>query len=231
MRRILEIGTALQIDHIALPLLGAGTAQLPKEKVLEYILQSAMYYLISQDFKLQRLTIVMQDTTHMLPTLEKLQEKAATASAIQQRINRIKDICDDLPQDKELHDILENRINDAVKELRGIFYFNAIDSNIDLKNQGNLSYDEYQDAKKRLNESVDKLKEEVETKKKLQQIETRRCRLLEEQQATKGIGTSPEIAMEIEDIQKRCDQRNREMQQIEEKQRMYLQEMNSLRYV
>lgn len=231
MRSILEIGTALQIDHIALPLLGAGTAQLPKEKVLEYILQSAMYYLISQDFKLQRLTVVMQDTTHMLPTLEKLQEKAATASAIQERINRIKDICDDLPQDKELHDILKTRINDAVKELRGIFYFDAIDSHIDLKTQGNLSYDEYQDAKKRLNESVDKLKEEVETKKKLQQIETRRCRILEEQQATKGIGTSPEIAMEIQDIQKRCDQRNREVQQIEEKQRMYLQEMNSLRYV
>jgi len=30
VRRILEIGTALQIDHIALPLLGAGTAQLPR---------------------------------------------------------------------------------------------------------------------------------------------------------------------------------------------------------
>src|SRR5215211_215728 len=66
MRRILEVGTALQIDHIALPLLGAGTAGLPKEKVLEYMLQSALYYLVSQDLRVQKLTVVMLDLANVL---------------------------------------------------------------------------------------------------------------------------------------------------------------------
>lgn len=55
MRRILELGTALNVDHIVLPLLGAGTAGLPKESVLTAVLHSAVYHLATERFTLGHL--------------------------------------------------------------------------------------------------------------------------------------------------------------------------------
>lgn len=226
IQRIIKIASVLQIQHIALPLLGAGVAGLPKERVLEYILQSAMYFLSTQNSRIQKFTIVMLDTDGVLATLEIFKEKAATASATLARIQRLHDLCNELPNDQELISILNNRIAESYHELRNLFYFPAIDSNFNFDNRTKLNIEERQDAKKKIEEAISKLEEELSNKRQLQQIEQRRLRYLESQKAFTGIGTAPETAIEIEDITKRCGQRDREIVIIEERQKMYAQELN-----
>jgi O-acetyl-ADP-ribose deacetylase (regulator of RNase III) len=228
MQRIIKIASVLQVQHIALPLLGTGAARLPKERVLEYILQSAMYFLSTQNSHIQKFTIVMLDTDGILTTLKTFQEKAITASVILARIQRLHDLCNELPNDQELISILNNRIAESYHELRSLFYFPAIDSNFNFDNRTKLSFEERQDAKKKIEEAISKLEEEMSNKRQLQQIEQRRLRYLEGQKALTGIGTAPETAIEIEDITKRCGQRDREIVIIEERQKMYVRELSSL---
>lgn len=228
IQRIIKIASVLQIHHIALPILGSGVAQMPKERVLAYMLQSAMYSLSTQDSGIKKFTVVMLDTDGILTTLETFKGKAARASTILYRIQRLHDLCEESPNDQELNTILDNRIAEAYRELRSLFYFPAIDNNFNFDNRTKLNFEEYQGAKKKIEESISKLGEELRNKRQLQQIEQRRLKHLEGRRALTGIGTAPEVAIEIEDIIKRCVQVDHEMEIIEERQKMYARELSSL---
>ncbi len=75
VKKILEISKILQLESVAVPLLGGGTAGLPNNEVFKFILMSAMYFLASDDYKIKKLIIVLYRPGDISQALDEIKQK------------------------------------------------------------------------------------------------------------------------------------------------------------
>lgn len=217
MRRILEVGTALQVSHIALPLLGGGTAHLSRESVLKYILHSAMYYLATERFTIGKLTIVLLDISDLRSEIEEFAQKVSSTAHIQQKIGKMQALREETGNDEELAHMLNVRITDALEELRKAFHFEALDAASDtgIEVATPLSAESYRQARsQQLLKALAKLNEDANRAQKLCDIEEKRLRILE-RQVHEGETAPPEVVIETEEVRKRIQDIDRELAQTD----------------
>jgi O-acetyl-ADP-ribose deacetylase (regulator of RNase III) len=227
MRRILEVGTALQVSHIALPLLGGGTAHLSRESVLKYILHSAMYYLATERFTIGKLTIVLLDISDLRSEIEEFAQKVSSTVHIQQKIGKMQALREETGNDEELAHMLNVRITDALEELRKAFHFEALDAASDtgIEVATPLSAESYRQARsQQLLKALAKLNEDANRAQKLGDIEEKRLRILE-RQVHEGETAPPEVVIETEEVRKRIQDIDRELAQTDKLRETYLREL------
>jgi O-acetyl-ADP-ribose deacetylase (regulator of RNase III) len=228
IKRILEIGAALEIAHIAIPLLGAGTAGLPKEDVLKYILQSVMYYMATVSFSLQKLTIVLYLPGNIQPVIDEFAEKVSSTARIQRMINKLKALREETIDDRELAATLDERLTLALGKLRKVFYFDGLEERLDFQESGPMRKVNSKEVKENLNKKLEDLKEEIENKQKVFEIKKRRLPKLELQQAKTGSSTPPEILMEIEETTEDLEKLNRELENLKAQEKFFEDRIESV---
>ena len=215
MQRILEIGKALGVQHIALPLLGAGTAGLSEAAVLDLILRSAAFHLASESFPLRRLTVVILESAQVQATIEKFAQDVAAAEQIESRIEKLRSAREALPDDEELRAALNARIGAASEELCDLFRFAALDDGISLEDGLPLTAQEKQERRENLRKALDRLKGEVDHKKELQHIYVRNREELEKKEAQFGLHVPSHVVTELEYTQKMGEELSREIAELE----------------
>lgn len=231
IKQILALGNALSLNHIALPLLGAGFAGYPAEQVLTGILQIAAYFVASDNYPtLKRLTVVVLDAIDPQFVPQEVIDKAKTAETIQQRIEKLQALRAEMPDDDELDKVLSARIYDSSEKLRQLFHLDAIDAAPGIRPAGGLSLEGYQKAKERLEKRLTDLNEQITDNQKIIKNRQRRLQKLREEQALKGISTPPEIRIEIEDTEHELARAQDRLDRLKEEQRVYQRELQALHY-
>ena len=231
-RCIMDIGDALNVEHIAMPLLGTGTAGFSPARGVSCIFQTAAYHANSNKyFGVKKISIVVFGSPRIQTVVRDIKKKIIAAEAVQDRIHRYQHIIKETENDDELADILTARIRMSRKTLQDIFFFKGIESSDDFgKKDALLTYEGYQEAKRRLQQSQEKLAAQISSKQKIIEIHQNRREILLQKKAHKGIDVAPETITEIEDIEEQLEAAKYELKQMNDQQAVYQQEFDSLQY-
>ena len=231
-RRIIDIGDTLNVGHIAMPLCGTGTAGFSPSKGLACIFQTAAYHTASRKYSgVTKLTIVIFGSPRIQTVIRDIKKKIVAAEAIRDRIDRYQHIIEETENDDELVDILTSRISMARKTLRDIFFFKGIESSADFGRKDSLlTYQGYQEAKTRLQQTQDKLADRISSKQNILLIHQKRLDVLREREAREGFSVAPEVVTEIEDIEEQIETCKYELKQMNDQQAVYQHEFESLQY-
>lgn len=232
VRRILEIGAALEVKHIALPLLGTGTAGFTPAEGLRCIFQAAAYHIVSKTLKhVEKLTIVIFGSADVKASITAIEENVEQAEKIQQRIAQFQSICTELTDDEELTSILSKRIVDSKQTLRQCFHFDLMDEAETFRPPRDaVSYEGYREAQKRLNDALAELRDKKDANQKLLRLNRRRLQKLREEQAMKGISVDAETLIDIENTEQQIAELEYELEQIKNQRSVYQQELAALHY-
>jgi O-acetyl-ADP-ribose deacetylase (regulator of RNase III) len=228
VRQILEIGSALRLEHVAMPLLGGGRARLPQSEVFKYLVNSVFYFTTTEEYSVRKITIILWQSDDIQSVLPEMAERISRAVSMQQRIRRLQELYEEAEGDSDFRAILNDRANKAKQELCQLFYFPEIADNIADQQGTTIDLEGYREAMNRLEQNNRTLQEEWQHLEQIQEIEERRKRYLEKRAAEVGVDVPPDVSMEIEDIQKRMEQRQQKMQQNKNQQLVYLRELKEL---
>lgn len=228
IKRILDTAAVLSVQHIALPLLGAGSTGLSEEEVVEYIFKSAMYHLASGRYSLSKLTIVLyEEEENLQQHAERLFKMAITTTDLQERIKKIETLREDALGDLELFRVLDSRLTAAREELQQMFHIDAMDTSGTLGHT--LSAEASENARAKLEATIQNLEEEAENLKSLREIDQKRSQVLQER---KRVGNPPLTAdeeTELTALTNQIEQRSKQVLAIESRKRNYRRELSFLK--
>jgi O-acetyl-ADP-ribose deacetylase len=233
LQRTLDLANTLQMKRLAMPVLLANRSNLPKAQLLEIIVRSIACHLASNPSSLMKIIVTFYrgDAAEQAEVEKKLlQELEPTCALIAGWSEKLKplnarlsylqpllaSIFDD--RDSAFKALLDERIASERQELRGLFDCDG-SSDADVPapaSQDNIprSQAEYERDESQLSALLADLVEETNHQRQLQRDRKRRLRLLERQQAQVGYDTRPEIAMEIEEINRALDQIGQTLRKI-----------------
>jgi O-acetyl-ADP-ribose deacetylase (regulator of RNase III) len=247
LRRVLDLAAALRVERLALPVLVSGRAGVQKSEVITLMARSLACYLVAEPHALREVTIAIykggtldhaeleRKRAHELaPVREQVAAWAAEAGPINTRLALLQQLIVAATADRELHDLLTSRIAADRRALCRLFecpdedaaqHHRAADERPDSAPRNRQEYELLQ---RQLTTLLADLGEEVDHLGELRRVEKRRLHSLERQAAQQGVGTSPAIITEIEDITRTLDQRERQIQQIKEQQAAAGQDLDRL---
>ena len=232
VQRVLDLAGALGAETLALPLLGTGSAGLPKVPVLEHIVRSLACYAASQARAPREVTIAVyasraedhaQAEQKLLGEIEPVRALiAGWASAVEPintRMQLLRPLLATVSDDNRLREAVDLRIKADIHNLCQVLACPEQAASVMVEQSHSVdSQQEYERAKRRLDAHLADLSEELEHLNQLQRAQKRRLRSLEQQWAQKGGDTPPEIVNEIEDIARAVEQRAQRIQKLTEQQ-------------
>jgi hypothetical protein len=157
----------------------------------------------------------------LAPVREQVIAWAAEAQPINTRLALLQQLLAAAADDRELHDLLGSRIAADRRALCRLFGCPDEDTHINhsadqRRDTRPRNRQEYDFAQQQLTALLAELEEEANHLGELKRVEKRRLHSLERQRAQQGADTVPAVVTEIEDITRTLDQRDRQIQQINE---------------
>jgi O-acetyl-ADP-ribose deacetylase (regulator of RNase III) len=234
VRRILELASALRVERLALPVLTSGRAGVPKAEVVMHMARSLACWLVDAPHTLRDITIAIykggtpdhaemerKRANELAPVREQVIAWAAEAQPINTRLALLQQLLAAAADDRELHDLLGSRIAADRRALCRLFGCPDEDTHINhsadqRRDTRPRNRQEYDFAQQQLTALLAELEEEANHLGELKRVEKRRLHSLERQRAQQGADTVPAVVTEIEDITRTLDQRDRQIQQINE---------------
>ncbi|MCB0035104.1 MAG: macro domain-containing protein [Anaerolineales bacterium] len=228
VKRLLDTAAVLSVDHLALPLIGAGSTGLSEEEVVEYIFKSVMYHLASGNYTINQLTIVLyEEEKDLRQHAERLFKMAITTTELQERIKKMEALRDEVVSDTELFHLLDARLSAARDELKKLFHISAMDTSGTLGHT--LSAEASEKAREKLEITIDGLEEEEENLKTLRETDQKRLDALQERKEAATNQLTAEEEMELSALNRQLEQRAIQLLALESRKRNYRRELSFLR--
>lgn len=162
-KRILTIGNTLKSEHIALPLLGAGTAGLSAPEVLKVIAHALMYELASGTYQINKVSLVIFSSSGLQTALQELTQTTLKAQEIQWKIDKLQLLLHDSQDDEELKTILADRVEKAFAALRHEFHIEGLGIKEAPPSETSIM-ESGKKTREKLAQTITELKKELENK-------------------------------------------------------------------
>ena len=217
VERVIALGRALGVASIALPLLGAGTAQIPRGEVLDVMVRAAVCTLCANGSGALRQLIFtvytppsvapasdLQLLEDLQPTLAQLATLAAAVAPLNQRIVQLAPLAVTMRDDQEFHTMLLARLQAGREQIQAQCGCAAL--LIGQQHDGSApaepptSHEEYEYLEQKARLVLERLGEDIAQFERLAKANERRVNLLEVQRASMGVTVPPHVPIEIEDI-------------------------------
>jgi O-acetyl-ADP-ribose deacetylase len=248
MQRILDLASALHVKRLAMPVLLANRSNLPKAQLLEIIVRSAACHLVSNPSSLLKIMIAFyrgDAADHAEVEKKLLQELEPTCALIAEwnqslaplnaRLSHLQPLLASISADDDsgFKSLIDERIAIERRELCRLFDCDASSKANVLApaNQDSTprSQREYERDESQLSTLLADLAEETNHLSELQRARKKRLHLLERQQAQAGHDTRPEVAIEIEEINRALAQIEQTIRKIKAQEAAALQDLEMLR--
>ncbi|MBA3471319.1 MAG: macro domain-containing protein [Herpetosiphonaceae bacterium] len=228
VREVLTLGTQLNVQHIALPLIGTGIAGGNKAIALDCILDTALHYIANNATSIRHISVVIFVGLTSEQIAPKVQARNEAIQALQTIMRKLHDLRNSLPDDADLQAMLLQRLYGYDAQLRQRFYFPAMDSPKDFSSAGADSPQQRKEAIAQVTELLQTLATELNHETEIQKIEQFRLQEQEKHAATKGLDTAPHITLEITELQRRMEERRHKIEQLRTQRDAYASELKKL---
>ena len=232
IERVIALGRALEVASIALPLLGAGTAQIPRGEVLSVMVRAAVCALCANGSgSLRQLIFTVytppsaapgpdpQLLEDLQPTLVQLATLAATVAPLNQRIVQLAPLAATMRDDQEFHTMLLARLQAGREQIQAHCDCAALPTGQQRDGSAPAelpSHEEYEYLEQKAQMVLERLGEDIAQFERLAKANERRVNLLEVQRASMGITVPPHVPIEIEDIRHEMERIARDRDKAEQ---------------
>lgn len=228
IKEVLALGTMLKIQHIALPLIGSGIAGGSKVIALDCIVDATLHYIANNVTSIRHISIVIFEGVASGQVAEMVRPKNEAIQAIQTIMDKLQDLRNHLPDDADLQRVLEERLHRYQMQLSQLFFLPAMDSSEEFLDTNVLSPQAKHDATLRLRETLQQITNDLNHETAIKKIDQFHLKEYEKQAAAKGLATEPHIILEINELQRRIEQRTHKIEQLHTQKDAYANELKRL---
>lgn len=223
VRHILDLAMLLNIKSVALPLIGSGTMGVSEKVIVEYIFNSAMFYLAGRSYQIDKLIIVLYEQDQLQEFLEQMFKKALATNELQKQIRMMQNLFEALPYTDPLRPSLAQSLITARHNLQNQFRFDALAGDPQVGHT--ISGAANQSVQEKLASTLARLRGKQKEIVELQKSDQRR--LTELQARERPMSSEP--VPELEELQTRIHHRQQELNTFNERVKNLEEELEFLK--
>lgn len=182
VRRVMILGSVLQLETIAVPLLGAGTAKLPVRLVLDVILCAAVYDVTVHRSSVKNVSIVIKAdkiSPALQKTLDEFAGKMDDAVLLLHRLTALSAVQSAEADDSALNGALTIRITEIEQKVQRLFYVAGARDDDQLSFGTELDAQGLKKAVEAVNERIKELDKEIVAKREQIALARERVNILQ----------------------------------------------------